>query len=287
LFLDVPRRRVQRPVRRGPSRLIAPPPIPPGMPGGRQLRLHLWISGRVQGVFFRSTMKEEADRLGVRGWVRNLPDGRVEAVLEGEEGAVRALAGWARRGPPAARVEGVEEVEEEYRGEFRDFRIVRRAPSLSENVQIGARRLTPREGTQEGRGVPDGEAAGDTAHEEERDELRGGREGHRHYEGERHDPREEGAAQPEAREGDAGVRRVGRGRGARRAQGDAPRRGPADGGGQGELLRDQAVDEHADPHGAAQRLPQELREGRRAHGGRQDIHTARRVRGRGAEGATA
>ncbi len=70
-------------------------------------------------------MKEMADSLGVRGWVRNLPDGRVEAVLEGDEESVRALARWARRGPPAARVEEVEEVEEEYKGEFDGFRIAR------------------------------------------------------------------------------------------------------------------------------------------------------------------
>ena len=95
------------------------------MQAPRNVRLHLWISGRVQGVFFRSAMKEEADARGVRGWVRNLPDGRVEAVLEGDERSVRSLAEWARRGPPAARVDRVDEVEEPYIGEFRGFSVIR------------------------------------------------------------------------------------------------------------------------------------------------------------------
>jgi acylphosphatase len=66
------------------------------------------VSGRVQGVFFRDACAREAAALGVRGWVRNLADGRVEAVFEGDEPAVAALVEWCRTGPPRARVSGVE-----------------------------------------------------------------------------------------------------------------------------------------------------------------------------------
>jgi acylphosphatase len=63
------------------------------------------ISGRVQGVFFRDTLRRHADDHGVAGWVRNLPDGQVEAVLEGPEADVQSLIEWAHRGPPHARVD--------------------------------------------------------------------------------------------------------------------------------------------------------------------------------------
>lgn len=72
------------------------------------VRRHVWVSGRVQGVWFRYHTQEAAQRLGVTGWVRNLPDGRVEAVFEGDESAVSAVVAWCRRGPSAARVSGVE-----------------------------------------------------------------------------------------------------------------------------------------------------------------------------------
>ena len=87
------------------------------------VRAHLRIYGLVQGVFFRATMKEIADRLGVKGWVRNLSDGSVEAVVEGPKDKVEQLIRWAHRGPPAARVERVVVKWEPYKGEFKKFSI--------------------------------------------------------------------------------------------------------------------------------------------------------------------
>jgi len=80
-------------------------------------RRHVWVSGRVQGVWFRDACAREATALGVRGWVRNLADGRVEAVFEGDEPAVAALVEWCRTGPPRARVAGVEVQDEAPVGE--------------------------------------------------------------------------------------------------------------------------------------------------------------------------
>lgn len=66
---------------------------------------HVRVIGRVQGVFFRAWAREKAEALGVTGWVRNCPDGRVEAHVEGEESAVGQMIGQLRKGPPSARVE--------------------------------------------------------------------------------------------------------------------------------------------------------------------------------------
>lgn len=89
------------------------------------VRARIKIYGLVQGVFFRSTMRDKALALGVNGWVRNAPDGTVEAVLEGPEEAVLKIVKWAHRGPPAAVVERVDVIWEEYKGEFKTFRIIR------------------------------------------------------------------------------------------------------------------------------------------------------------------
>ena len=75
-------------------------------------RFGLRIYGRVQGVYFRESTRKEAERLGVRGWVRNVPDGSVEALVEGDEAQVDALIRWCHRGPPAARVDDVKLREE-------------------------------------------------------------------------------------------------------------------------------------------------------------------------------
>ncbi|MDA8066200.1 MAG: acylphosphatase [Thermaerobacter sp.] len=71
------------------------------------MAVRLLIGGRVQGVWYRESMRREAVAMGVAGWVRNLPDGSVEAFLEGPPEAVERLVAWARRGPPAARVSWV------------------------------------------------------------------------------------------------------------------------------------------------------------------------------------
>jgi len=88
-----------------------------------KVRAQVLISGRVQGVFFRSETQDEAVRHGLTGWVRNLPDGRVEAVFEGEKDRVDALIEFCRRGPPGARVTKVEVTLSDYKGEFKSFSI--------------------------------------------------------------------------------------------------------------------------------------------------------------------
>jgi len=88
-------------------------------------RAHIVVTGRVQGVFYRQSTVDEARRRGLSGWVRNLPDGRVEAEAEGERADVEALVAWCRSGPPSARVEGVE---------------VRWGPGTGEDGGFGVRR---------------------------------------------------------------------------------------------------------------------------------------------------
>jgi acylphosphatase len=84
-------------------------------------RAHVYVSGLVQGVFFRASVREQAFEMGVRGWVRNLPDGRVEAVFEGEGEAVERMIEFCRHGPPRAQVSNIDVVWEKYMGEFIHF----------------------------------------------------------------------------------------------------------------------------------------------------------------------
>ena len=75
---------------------------------GERVRAHVFVSGRVQGVFFRQETWRRATARGAGGWVRNLADGRVEAVFEGPQWVVDALVAWSREGPRAAAVSGLE-----------------------------------------------------------------------------------------------------------------------------------------------------------------------------------
>lgn len=84
----------------------------------KKRRAHVWIAGRVQGVFFRAYMQDAAKRTRVAGWVRNLPDGRVEAVFEGDSDKVDEMISWCHKGSPFSRVDRVEVVQEDYSGEF-------------------------------------------------------------------------------------------------------------------------------------------------------------------------
>jgi acylphosphatase len=84
-------------------------------------RAHVYVSGRVQGVFFRTKTQDEARRQDVTGWVRNLADGRVEVVFEGEKENVEKLVEFCRRGPPGARVSKVDVTWEDYTGQFKSF----------------------------------------------------------------------------------------------------------------------------------------------------------------------
>ena len=88
-------------------------------------RVHLIIHGYVQGVFYRASTRDAALRLGLKGWVRNLPDGNVEAVFEGPVEGIRKAIEWCREGPPGARVVKIDENWQKYTGEFEGFDIRR------------------------------------------------------------------------------------------------------------------------------------------------------------------
>ncbi len=87
------------------------------------LRAQVIIHGLVQGVWFRASTRDEAIRLGVRGWVRNLPDGTVQALFEGEKKKVEQIIGWCYKGPPGSRVSKVDIFWESYKGEHEQFDI--------------------------------------------------------------------------------------------------------------------------------------------------------------------
>lgn len=106
---------------------LKPPPEPVKMiadTGRAMKRIRIVVGGVVQGVCFRYHAIRTAEALGVSGWVRNTPDGRVEAVVEGEDRAVAAAAAWFRHGPPGAVVNEYRASEEPFRGDLGGFRVM-------------------------------------------------------------------------------------------------------------------------------------------------------------------
>lgn len=95
------------------------------MAGADRIRAHLVITGLVQGVSYRASARFEALRLKLTGWVRNLPNGDVEAIAEGEPASVEQFIGWCRRGPEEARVESIKHETLTATGEFATFAVTR------------------------------------------------------------------------------------------------------------------------------------------------------------------
>ena len=95
------------------------------MTGAGTVRAEVFVKGRVQGVFYRASACEEGERLGLSGEVRNLPDGRVHAVVEGPRDAVEKFVAWCRKGPPSAQVDDVQTRFEPARGDLRGFHVSR------------------------------------------------------------------------------------------------------------------------------------------------------------------
>ncbi len=89
----------------------------------KKVRARVIIQGRVQGVFFRHHTQETAFKLGIKGWVKNRRDGRVEAVFEGDQEQVDQITQWCHRGPSEASVTKVDVAWENYTGEFEDFSV--------------------------------------------------------------------------------------------------------------------------------------------------------------------
>lgn len=87
-------------------------------------RVRLIVSGRVQGVFFRAETQSQALRLNLKGWVRNMSDGRVEILIEGDAADVDRMMAWCHKGPRLSKVEKVDHHDEPFQGTFDDFEIV-------------------------------------------------------------------------------------------------------------------------------------------------------------------
>ena len=93
------------------------------MESGDRERAHVYVSGQVQGVFFRDSARQKAEELGLAGWVKNLPDGRVEAIFEGPSPEVREMVRWCKEGPSHAEVENVDSEFEASQGDIQGFEV--------------------------------------------------------------------------------------------------------------------------------------------------------------------
>lgn len=90
----------------------------------KNTRIHAWISGKVQGVFYRESTEYWAKNLDLKGWIRNTDDGRVELIVEGPEDRIKKFMKWCEKGPVAAKVVNINKREELYTGEFEDFKAI-------------------------------------------------------------------------------------------------------------------------------------------------------------------
>ena len=90
----------------------------------KQQRVHILVSGKVQGVFFRQALKVVAKKNNVLGWVRNLKDGRVEAIVEGDNKSINSVIEWTHIGPANSRVDDTEVSNEEFKNEFSTFDVL-------------------------------------------------------------------------------------------------------------------------------------------------------------------
>ena len=90
----------------------------------KQQRVHILVSGNVQGVFFRQALKVVAKKNNVSGWVRNLKDRRVEAVFEGDSKSISSVIEWAHIGPANSRIDDIEVINEEFKNEFSTFDVL-------------------------------------------------------------------------------------------------------------------------------------------------------------------
>lgn len=87
-------------------------------------RLHVYVSGRVQGVGFRAFIKRNAKELSLKGWVKNLPDGRVETIVEGKKGEIKRFIKILKEGSNRSRIEDIDIKKEDYKDSFSDFKII-------------------------------------------------------------------------------------------------------------------------------------------------------------------
>jgi len=88
-----------------------------------KIRAHIYVSGRVQGVYYRETSKKTAEKLGISGWIKNLKDDRVEGVFEGDKSKVEKMVSWSRKGSFWASVDSFDVIWEDYKSEFSNFEI--------------------------------------------------------------------------------------------------------------------------------------------------------------------